>query len=83
MEILLSGEWGTLCDDGAYNNDAKVVCRQLGYYTASKSSTFPQYLKNNNIFSTKILLPTAVVVLVKEVVQFTSDTCHALDQNTG
>ena len=39
VEIYLDGIWGTIYYYRAYNDEARVVCRQLGYNTYSKLLT--------------------------------------------
>ena len=40
VEICANSRWGTICDDSWNSNEARVVCRQLGFIVEETSMYF-------------------------------------------
>lgn len=41
VEVCFGGVWGTVCDDGWGREEARVVCRELGYLDTNDSIPVP------------------------------------------
>ena len=39
LDIILEGEWGTICSVGFSQDDAQLACMQLGYKTVVSYGT--------------------------------------------
>ena len=63
VEINVNGTWGTVCDDGWSPNDARVVCRQLGY-CGYESLHYYQHIFGRGIG--KLLVKQAISYIVIE-----------------
>ena len=45
VEVYYQGDWGTICDDGWDDGDARVVCKMIGYPSALRSSKGAEFGK--------------------------------------
>ena len=84
VEICYENQWGTVCDNGWSAQDAKVVCRQLGFQTLGKlpyelcmhEHQFYMYIHMQELCILHMCMEARI--LVRELVEFCCKTLCAL-----
>ncbi|XP_072179349.1 MAM and LDL-receptor class A domain-containing protein 1-like [Diadema setosum] len=47
VEVFVNNQWGTVCDDGWDINDANVICKMLGYSSATSAPRMAHFGQGN------------------------------------
>ena len=84
MEVCQNDQYGTICDDGWDNDDATVVCRQLGFNNGEgmQAQNLRMWIPLHHLaFSLQVLLLYQDHFLVKEVVSYTGLMCSVLEMS--
>jgi len=71
LEVRYNGTWGTVCNHSFTDNEARVVCNDLGFgYVPSRMTTFriiqeyPMNIYSENVFSSNSRLQSNLLIIV-------------------